>query len=249
MASLSNKNKRKGFKQAMAGLLPQKIVFPAEEMSTERAEEAPLPFVDVPTAEVAAVALNTRLIPPSEKQEKGQIPANIFVTSIDVEGDMHTGRKKNKKKAAEKKLVETDMSYETAEVGNVVLDYGEPDVHLPTQRDQPTSEAPSYPEGDWKHVEKNWADLGKLTEHEQLQPGALVGWKALGINPATFTPEFMLNVGRVVRVGGCLTIQPVHKPGAVEVSFGGYADEADVVPPEEETFEWNEVYTGDWKIV
>ena len=66
----------------------------------------------------------------------------------------------------------------------------------------------------------------------------------------TFTPEFMLNVGRVVRVGENLTVQPVHKPGAVEVSFGGYTDEeGEVALLEEETFEWNEVYSGDWKVV
>ena len=61
----------------------------------------------------------------------------------------------------------------------------------------------------------------------------------------------MLTVGRVMRTGDHLTVQPVHKPGAVEVSFGGYADEepGDVVPLEEETFEWSDVYAGDWKIV
>lgn len=254
MASLSNKNKRKGFKQAMAGMLPEKIVFSTGVAGAEEAEEAPLPFTNTPAVEMTATAPNMfpRLVPPSEKAEKGQIPANMFVTSIDVEEGMHKGKKNNKKKKAEKqekRVAEANVADETAEVENIVLDYGYPEGHISTQRDVPAPAA-SHPEGDWRHVEKNWANLSKLTAETQLQPGTLVGWKALGINPMTFTPEFMLNVGRVVRVGENLTVQPVHKPGAVEVSFGGYAeDEAEVALLEEESYEWNEVYSGDWKVV
>ena len=177
MASLSNKNKRKGFKQAMTGMLPPKLVFSAEDDAPGPGEAA-LPFNTTPAVEMAAAALNmfSRLVPPSEKQEKGQIPANMFVTSIDVEEGMHTSRKKNKKKAIEKKLIETHAANETAEVENMVLDYGEPNEHIPTQREQP-SPAQTYPEGDWVHVESNWADLPKITEALQLQSGALVGWK------------------------------------------------------------------------
>ena len=62
----------------------------------------------------------------------------------------------------------------------MVLDYGEPDDHISTQREEPVALATvsaTYPEGDWTHVEKNWANLSKITEATQLQAGSLVGWK------------------------------------------------------------------------
>lgn len=72
MASLSNKNKRRGFKNAMGKEVPPRIIF------SERVD----PHTDT-NGRVQAPA--PRLVPPSEKQEKGLLPPNVFVTSVDVE--------------------------------------------------------------------------------------------------------------------------------------------------------------------
>lgn len=80
MASLSNKNKRRGFKNAMGKEVPSKIVF-SEQVDTNA------------NLNGRAQALSPRLIPPSEKQEKGLLPPNVFVTSVDVEEGIRTRKK------------------------------------------------------------------------------------------------------------------------------------------------------------
>lgn len=78
----------------------------------------------------------------------------------------------------------------------------------------------------------------------------LLHGQALAINPATFTPEFLLNIGRVTDCADALSLQPVHRPGAVEVSFGGPVEEEEEEGLlEAETFEWSDVYSGDWRVV
>lgn len=80
MASLSNKNKRRGFKSVMGKGLTSKIVFSEQ--------------VDPNTSvNVLDLAPTPRVVPPSEKQEKGLLPPNIFVTSIDVEEGFIQGKK------------------------------------------------------------------------------------------------------------------------------------------------------------
>lgn len=168
MASLSNKNKRKGFKKAMANALPKKVVFSS---TAAEAEQAPLPFAATPGTEMTAAAPNIfpRLVPPSEKQENGQLPANMFVTSIDVEEGMHSGGKKNRKKA------DSSVRHEAMEVENLVLNYGEADNHIPTQR-EPESSKPSA-DRDWTDVERKWTNFPKISDGTPLPIGALVGWK------------------------------------------------------------------------
>lgn len=74
--------------------------------------------------------------------------------------------------------------------------------------------------------------------------------KALAINPATFSPEFLLNLGRVTECADALTLQPLHRPGAVEISFGGaHEQEEEYDLPEVETFDWAEIFSGDWRVV
>lgn len=80
VGSLSNKNKRKGFKNAMGKEVPPKIIF-SEQVD-------PNANVD---GQVQASA--PRLIPPSEKQEKGLLPPNVFVTSVDVEEGLRPNKK------------------------------------------------------------------------------------------------------------------------------------------------------------
>ena len=74
MGSLSNKNKRKGFKDAMGKEVPPKIIF-SEQGDQVTNTNGP------------------RLVPPSEKQEEGLLPPNIFVTSVDVEEGLRPSKK------------------------------------------------------------------------------------------------------------------------------------------------------------
>ncbi len=273
MASLSNKNKRKGFKQSMSAPLPKKIIFEGGEVPDT---EAVLPFTSAPNAEVTATAPNLfpRLIPPSEKQENGQLPPNLFVTSIDVEEGMHPPRRKKNKQRPDPHVGEAQ------EVDRVILDYGESGDTISTQREQfneyTAALAIQYAKGslapdlDWSFIDGNWETMPKVTSTSLLQRGILLGWKvctfiyiycvdctttqigqALAINPATFTPEFLLNVGRVTESGAKLTVQPLLRPGAVEVSFGSRLEEEEdgVGELEEEAFEWNDVFAGDWRII
>ena len=80
MASLSNKNKRKGFKNAMRKEVPPKIIFSEQvdpNANLNGRVQAPAP----------------RLVPPSEKQEKGLLPPNVFVTRVDVEEGLRPSKK------------------------------------------------------------------------------------------------------------------------------------------------------------
>ena len=80
MGSLSNKNKKRGFKSAMGKEVPSKIVFSDQADSNSNVD------LQVP-------ASTTRMVPPSEKQEKGLLPPNLFVTSIDVEEGILQGKR------------------------------------------------------------------------------------------------------------------------------------------------------------
>lgn len=80
MASLSNKNKRKGFKNAMGKEVPPKIIFSEQvdpNTNMDGRVQTPVP----------------RLVPPSEKQEKGLLPPNLFVTRVDVEEGLRPNKK------------------------------------------------------------------------------------------------------------------------------------------------------------
>jgi hypothetical protein len=72
MASLSNKNKRRGFKNTMGKEVLPKIIFSEQVGPNTSANGRVQPSAP-------------RLVPPSEKQEKGLLPPNVFVTSVNVE--------------------------------------------------------------------------------------------------------------------------------------------------------------------
>ena len=80
MASLSNKNKKRGFKNAVGKEVPSKIIFSRQaspDTNVNGRVEARTP----------------RLIPPSEKREKGLLPPNVLVTSVNVEEGLRQNRK------------------------------------------------------------------------------------------------------------------------------------------------------------
>ena len=81
---------------------------------------------------------------------------------------------------------------------------------------------------------------------ESLADGRLT--QELGINPQTFTPEMLLNVGKVVSCEQQLVVEQLSEHAAAEVSFGGL-----IVAEEEQNIElgydWTDVFQGDWRIL
>ncbi|KAI0662818.1 hypothetical protein C8Q70DRAFT_473304 [Cubamyces menziesii] len=272
MASLQNKNKKRGFKSAMTQGVPPKIVFPdtaaASAGASTSAQHQQSMDVD-PDAQLVEAALNPsppiatsattraqpRLIPPSEKQERGQIPANIFVTSVDVEEGMWNakGKKKNKKKKKVQVEETWDYAEEVVEEVNTFAG-GLPYDDVPETPIAPATSATSQTDPAKTNsteravVAAQWDTLRKITDKAQLQPGATVGWKALGINFATFTPEILLHIGRVISCGEQLVVEHIAEPSTAKASFGGVIDPEEGEPAEE-TFEWSEVLQGDWRLV
>ncbi|CCM05892.1 uncharacterized protein FIBRA_08130 [Fibroporia radiculosa] len=255
MASLQNKNKRKGFKKSMSSVIPPKIIFDVEDdaagpsHSTISAEQA-LPFSSVDTIDQDVYLANARLIPPSEKQERGLLPAHMFVTSVDVEEGLHPKRNKRKKRARlqdPEEVADDDyqLPYDDMEYGQIAP---EPTERL-RARSVPTHESSAL---DRAAVNAKWVSLVKLSVPSQLKPDIVVAWKELGINPTTFTPEMLLHLGRVVSCAEQLVVKPILEHSPAEISFGGLivAEDEEVDHVEmEQAYLWSDVTQGDWRIV
>lgn len=182
MASLQNKNKRRGFKHALTQGVPAKILFsdasqPAAEQSMDvDVVEAAL----APEPQRSSSRAQPRLVPPSEKQERGLLPANMFVTSVDVEEGLWPakGKKKKKKKAPVK---EAQWDYEEEEqtfAGGLPYD-DVPDVPaaMPAAGVQDDSASTER-----VVVAARWDTLRKITEKEQVQVGTTVAWKVRALS-------------------------------------------------------------------
>ncbi|EIW81990.1 hypothetical protein CONPUDRAFT_143565 [Coniophora puteana RWD-64-598 SS2] len=221
MLSYRNKNKKKGFKQSMSRPFPQNIIFSSEDIRST----TPTPILDSESPLSTAKATTTpplpRLIPPSERTD---IPTNILITSIDVEEGLHTrpavGRKRKKT------LKQTWGHVSTPDV-SMTLDYGAaedaPEDQSSFNLTELTATKPTpTPNLDVASIEKRWTVCTPITQRAQLRAGCTVGWKALGINPTTCTPELLLSVGTVLPTSSSddnaeVELQLVHRPG--ESSF------------------------------
>ncbi|KAK0232632.1 hypothetical protein IW262DRAFT_7829 [Armillaria fumosa] len=140
------------------------------------------------TPKIVFQAQTLRLVPPSERED---LPTNMFVTSVDVE----EGRwgKKAKKEAIEE----------------VALDYGEEDIV--EDEDAINDEAKKM----WETVEAVFDAYPVITQPEQSHVGNLVAWKALALNPITFSPEVSLHLARVeaVNADNAYIISRLVRPG------------------------------------
>ncbi|KAH9853351.1 hypothetical protein C2E23DRAFT_755320 [Lenzites betulinus] len=260
MASLQNKNKRRGFKNALSHGVPAKIVFPdaaaAADTDAQLVEAAlavaPVPAAQERTAEVPLPQRGfPRLVPPSEKQACGLVPGNMLVTSVDVEEGLWPARgKKNKNKNKKKRRAPAEERYEEAEEADAFaggLPYDDvPEEPVPA----PVLGQASAEGGSTERavVAAKWDTLRKVADRAQAQVGATVAWKALGINFATFTPEILLHIGRVTQADEKLTVELFADSGAADGSFGS-AEDGEDGGPAEETFEWADVFQGDWRLV
>lgn len=101
-SSLTNSNKRRGFKQLMQGVAPQKTTFVSHDETPQTSTPTKKPYT---------------LIPPSQRTN---LPRNIIVTSVDVEEGIWDLGMPNKKPEPK-----DDRRRSTDDVLDVVLDYSE----------------------------------------------------------------------------------------------------------------------------
>lgn len=90
--------------------------------------------------------------------------------------------------------------------------------------------------------------------------------QALAINPQTFSPEMLLIVARVVNISQeesasiaskntqSIVIRNLQRPGAGRAALafglnGRFDDEEQVEDDDDETFEWTDVLTRQWRVI
>jgi hypothetical protein len=178
MSTFSNKNKRRGYKEAPAAL-PAKIVFSDVAQPAAAVAAAALTTPSVP----ATPAALPRLVPPSERQERGEIPAdwNLFVTSVDVEEGLDTRRKgKGKKRKTQESGwdqgdYQEQAQFEDAEAeAPIILDYGQVGADFEAGEGVTGSSAARGRDINWAAIENRFPNLPVLSS---AQPGELVAWK------------------------------------------------------------------------
>jgi len=271
MGSLRNKNKKKGFKQSMNNPIPQKIVFTttttAASGSQPPSSSTQDELMDEPST--SSITSQPRLIPPSEIQKLGQLPSNMFVTSVDVESGMwdeHSPcpKKKSKKKKADSSqmeesiIKENDGQFDDADDGSFILPYFDTDVQTTTQTSSVGTTLGTSRPFDWDRAERLWNECAVLEKLEQLVVGCVVGWKGLAINPQTSSPEILLTAACVVNITSKSTqnivIRYLQRPGASQaaLAFGlrgasGFDDEQ--VEDQEETLEWADFLANQWRVM
>lgn len=196
MASLQNKNKRRGFKDALTRGVPAKITFPGSYDASSSAQpdadadavmvEATLRVEETPRREQQQH--QPRLIPPSEKQELGQLPPNVFVTSVDVEEGKWPARRKNKdKNRNNKKAARAEETWDQREEEAYpdTLPYDdEPVEPVATSTTQTAAPADAT---EHAVVAAQWDTLRKITDRAQVAVGATVAWKVCSA-PASRAP-------------------------------------------------------------
>lgn len=154
----------------MSGITPQRIVF---STGTERTSAS-----DTHGASQAVDGAQrlSQMLTPSEKQARGLLPPNIFVTSVEVEGDRWDRKKKKKQRdlyGYEADGVWPETSYGEIPNGDASLDYGEPDDEI-SGKSKPTDSAK---EVDWDSIDASWDRFKAVGDIASLSPGSLVGWK------------------------------------------------------------------------
>ena len=192
----------------MANPSPQKIVF-APNTTASGSQHPPSLLAQDISMDVPSIP-PPRLIPPSEIQELGQLPSNMFVTSVDVESDIwgdHLPSPKKQSKKKQKTLNNEGLCYSatnnshdtsqrdiTSENGQfddahddscLILPYFDTDVPSSTTLvpSSGTTLETSKPL-DWDRLERLWEECAVLEKLEQLVVGCLVGWKVC--NPFFF---------------------------------------------------------------
>ncbi|KAG9020851.1 hypothetical protein FS837_007852 [Tulasnella sp. UAMH 9824] len=170
-----------------------------------------------------------QLIPPSETVD---LPANIFVTSIDVEADLwhqRPGTKRAKTAVSNADKVNNRRSghgrvpheertrYAPQFEEDVFLNYGDPeDTNIP---EQVPDRRPH--KVDWEAVEADFRSL-PMADVGSLAVGAVVAWQALGIDSSTLTPAMLLHLGEVLSVSeDAIEVGQFQRPNSAKtIGFG-----------------------------
>ncbi|KAJ3727809.1 hypothetical protein C8R42DRAFT_656607 [Lentinula raphanica] len=208
-----------------------------------------------------------RVVPPSELQSLGRLPKNMFVTSVDVEADLWIRKgsylkKKKKQRQKEREKEHPSLMMDLTQDGEeppITLDYGAAEDEVVLEEAISSSlldPGANYVEAAdtksaliWSVVENDYETLTPVTL-DFLQNGKLVAWKALALNPETYSPEVLLHIATVTAVSAALTdentssslslsIRRLIRPGWEEL------DMEDV----EGSFEWEDVQQMGWKAV
>ncbi|KAL5487853.1 hypothetical protein ACEPAI_5961 [Sanghuangporus weigelae] len=231
ITSLRNKNKKKGFKQSMVGVAPQRMVF------THDAGAPPESGTTYYSAASSTAFPVARLVTPSEKQANGLLPSNMFVTSVEVESENWD----KKKKVKQRDTYGDELATDEAMSGNdgTILNYGEPEL-------------------DWESVDRDWEKMHIVADPSSLASGVTVGWKALAINPTTFTPETLVHVARVKEIkhdSSLIVVEPIQRPGSDNIAFGSFTHaegeivESDSMAVEDMTYSFEDALTTQWRLV
>ena len=158
----------------MAESRPNRIVFDTEDST---------PIAASPVSGLSRPASRShlpRLIPPSEKQDLGLLPPNLFVTSVDVEAGLWPRREHanddagqnghaERPRRAKRRKIAPEKEYDE---GNQVSQ----DTALPYD-DESAAAMGAAEDVDWDGVERRWATLTKVVRGANMSPGCLVGWK------------------------------------------------------------------------
>ncbi|KAL5527579.1 hypothetical protein ACEPAG_6380 [Sanghuangporus baumii] len=231
ITSLRNKNKKKGFKQSMVGVAPRRMVF------THDAGAPPESGTTYYSAASSTAFPVARLVTPSEKQANGLLPSNMFVTSVEVESENWDKKKKVKQRDAYGDELATDEAM--SDNDDTILNYGEQEL-------------------DWETVDRDWEKMHIVADPSSLTSGCTVGWKALAINPTTFTPETLVHVARVKEVkhdSSLIVVEPIQRPGSDNIAFGSFTHtESEIVEPdsiavEDMTYSFEDALTTQWRVV
>lgn len=202
MSSLKNKNKRKGFKNALNGPVPAKIVFaegdvslrgvPEESLSVDADDvlhfsgihvDASLPFQDAdPETFTHTTAAHTggkhelpRLIPPSERYALGLLPGNIVVTSIDVGDDLSKASRRRQRAVGT--YDEQDDELKIFDVNEDASQTGIGNNVTPSLEQLPVAGTKPASDELYSEIEGKWASLQSVKHISQLQQGSIVAWK------------------------------------------------------------------------
>jgi hypothetical protein len=183
MSSLRNKNKKKGFRNSMTRPSPQKIIFSTEsETSVTDCVLSPKPMTSVVGSAVLVSQTSDggqpRLITPSEKQSRGELPVNVFVTTVDLEEGLHSKKPIRCSKA--RRLLDGEQGG----VAGVNIGHGSPSddegSKRRTDRDiSPRTAWENVPQLDLDQAGRDWESSAEITTLSQLRPGKIVGWKVL----------------------------------------------------------------------
>lgn len=191
MASMQNKNKRRGFKDALSRGVPAKITFTDGDTVQANGSESAHADPDADAMMVEATlqipsptrTQQPRLIPPSEKQELGLLPPNVFVTSVDVEQGMWPSRRKNKKRKKPQHPEESFVQEEDVPYPNS-LPYDDDEAAAAAQpspsKAAPATESASGTTSEREAIAASFDSLGKLTDKSQVTAGAIIAWKVRG---------------------------------------------------------------------